>query len=746
MRLERLGNIIDIQIGKTPKRDNPSYWGKGNQWVSIADLKSKVITQTKEEITDIAVREAGCKLIPKGTILLSFKLSIGKVAFAGNDLYTNEAICGLFLKEGTAIYPEYLYYALKNTKLVGSNIAAKGSTLNTGSLNAIKIPFPESFNNQIRIATILGKAETLIQQRKESIGLLDELVKSTFWEMFGIYEGRKTKRLESVADITSGLTKGKNNFGKKTSFVPYMRVANVQDGFLDLEEIKEIEATSDEVDRFNLQLDDLLLTEGGDADKLGRGALWKNQIKRCIFQNHIFRVRIINQKELDPTFLSYQTGSTYGKKYFLKSAKQTTGIASINSRQLKGFPVYLPPIGLQTKFAQVVEKVDVLREQYITSLTELENLYASLSQQAFKGELDLSKLAVDVNLEMRTGRDIEPLKTPDFVKKEKRSDVTDHIEPKYKGYGDPFDVDEETAKRQGRDFYKLWKSVYEQPLNYESLDPDKQNVIEQRRGTLYSFGWRTDKGWVNKTREAVADKLSLEELKKLEFRYEVFRFMDFEEEDAKMAKEYKYLKVGVHVLSGRKFGEVATVALQAERGRDPVKYKDKIYQLFFGGGEGPGYHSMLAFSNLDDLTLYIFLNLKNSLSNIFSIKFNYHSSVFRNRDGKELVDTFTSPDQALRLDTEAGIKAIENYFKQKKYVQFSEFSNKVKELGIKATYGEIKDFIFTMLNTKPEIVTQVYASEEYLNSVTKPTFNPPGGFEFSGNGQIYFVYQKTPAK
>jgi type I restriction enzyme S subunit len=173
-----------------------------------------------------------------------------------------------------------------------------------------------------------------------------------------------------------------------------MRVANVQDGHLELSEIKTIEATDEEIQRYNLMYGDVLLTEGGDPDKLGRGAVWKDEIANCIFQNHIFRVRV-DETRLNPTFLSFLTGSNYGKRYFLKSAKQTTGIASINSTQLKNFPAIVPPIALQTQFSGIVDKIELLKVQYQASLQELNNLYESLSQRAFKGELDLSKVEIE---------------------------------------------------------------------------------------------------------------------------------------------------------------------------------------------------------------------------------------------------------------------------------------------------------------------------------------------------------------
>lgn len=153
-------------------------------------------------------------------------------------------------------------------------------------------------------------------------------------------DGWKRKRLEKVAVIQTGIAKNQNS-KQETIKLPYLRVANVQDGYLDLSEIKTINIHKDKVNRYRLENGDVLLTEGGDFDKLGRGAVWEGQIPNCLHQNHVFAVRP-NNHELLPSFLSAQTGSSYGKRYFLSCSKQSTNLASINSSQLKAFPVLLP--------------------------------------------------------------------------------------------------------------------------------------------------------------------------------------------------------------------------------------------------------------------------------------------------------------------------------------------------------------------------------------------------------------------
>ena len=160
--------------------------------------------------------------------------------------------------------------------------------------------------------------------------------------------GWKWKHLEKVAAIQTGIAKNQNS-EPETIELPYLRVANVQDGYLDLSEIKNINIHKDKINRYRLENGDVLLTEGGDFDKLGRGAVWEGQIQDCLHQNHVFAVRP-DKHQLLPSFLSAQTGSSYGKKYFLRCSKQSTNLASINSSQLKAFPVLLPPFPEQKGF------------------------------------------------------------------------------------------------------------------------------------------------------------------------------------------------------------------------------------------------------------------------------------------------------------------------------------------------------------------------------------------------------------
>ena len=168
--------------------------------------------------------------------------------------------------------------------------------------------------------------------------------------------------LRDVAEIAAGITLGRKTNETELVSVPYLRVANVQDGSLNLSEVKTVEATRREIEKWRLRDGDLLLTEGGDLDKLGRGTCWREQLPLCIHQNHIFRVRLPEDR-YDPDFVSLQVGSGYGKAYFFAHAKKTTGIASINQQVLGSFPLLSPPLPEQQRIARALrERLAVVEE------------------------------------------------------------------------------------------------------------------------------------------------------------------------------------------------------------------------------------------------------------------------------------------------------------------------------------------------------------------------------------------------
>ena len=387
-----LGQCCDVVSGATPKRNKPKFWGDDIRWVTpkdISKLNSTTLFETPERISEAGYQSCSARLLPRGSVLFSSRAPIGLVALAGNDMCTNQGFKSLV--PGGDVDSLYLYYVMKRhaPRIADLGNGATFKEVSKETVSNYRIPLPP-INEQRRIAAILDKADAIRRKRQQALTLADNFLRSTFLEMFGdpVTNPRdwEVRTLESVADINSGLTKGRKLNGRETVELPYMRVANVQDGHLDLNEIKTITLAKDEVSRFLLRAGDILLTEGGDPDKLGRGAVWKGEVDECVHQNHIFRVAC-NDPSVEPEFVSAQVGSARGKRYFLRSAKQTTGIATINKTQLKAFPLLIPPTGLQQRYVQIVHKVEQWKASLQQSLDQSNDLFNSLAQRAFRGEL-----------------------------------------------------------------------------------------------------------------------------------------------------------------------------------------------------------------------------------------------------------------------------------------------------------------------------------------------------------------------
>ena len=257
-------------------------------------------------------------------------------------------------------------------------------------------PLPE----QRKIAAILSSVDDAIEKTQAVIdqvqvakrGLMQELLtrglpgrhtrfKQT--EIGEIPEEWQLRKLAEVASVQTGLAKNRGNAGSLS--VPYLRVANVQDGFLDLAEVKSIEVNEKALTRYALKEGDVLFTEGGDADKLGRGTVWSGEIDPCLHQNHVFVARSLGS--LRPKFLSLYGGSSRGKSYFLNCSKQTTNLASMNSTQLKGLPVPLPPLDEQDEILDRIGVFDGRLKLDDDYLDELNSLKSSLLSVLLSGEL-----------------------------------------------------------------------------------------------------------------------------------------------------------------------------------------------------------------------------------------------------------------------------------------------------------------------------------------------------------------------
>lgn len=360
--------VLFARTGLNP-RQNFKLGQGNNKYVTIKNIKNNklIIDDNTDTIDNEAIRLIHKRSqIKKGDILFA---SIGRMG----DIYIieeeplgwdiNESVFA-FTLDTSIIRQKYFNYIFKAKSTLDYLMAnSSGSTFKSIKMNQLKkmiFDIPQ-LEKQDQIVTILDRICNKIELQKQEIFLLDNLIKARFAENFGdMYLNTLSWRevqLETVADIASGITKGRKIKEQKLIEVPYMAVSNVKDGYIDWTAIKTIEATEQEIEQYRLLPDDVLMTEGGDPDKVGRGAIIRKPLENCIHQNHIFRVRL-NEKLILPSFFAEYLQHQRSKRYFLGCAKQTTGIASINMKQLRALPVLLPPLDLQQQFSDFVKATD----------------------------------------------------------------------------------------------------------------------------------------------------------------------------------------------------------------------------------------------------------------------------------------------------------------------------------------------------------------------------------------------------
>jgi len=375
----KLGEVCEVIAGQSPPSNTYNSNGEGLPFfqgkTDFGIINPKIRMYCNNPV----------KVAERNDILLSVRAPVGPTNIANQKCCIGRGLAAI--RSSGKTHPEYLFYFFKKIEKELSN-QGNGSTfsaITTSDVKAIQIPLP-TLPTQRAIADRLDRADALRQKDRQLLQAYDDLAQSVFVEMFGEEENFPDRfqqiPLSEMADIVSGVAKNEKSVGDDFIEVPYMRVANVQDGTIDLGEVKTLKVSPRDFQKYQLREGDILLTEGGDADKLGRGAIWHGAISPCIHQNHIFRVRLTTD-QIIPKFLSWHISSPYGKRYFLKAAKQTTGIASINLTQLKNFQVYAPPLPLQTRFAALLANIERQKELVRQQQAESEALFGRLLQEAF---------------------------------------------------------------------------------------------------------------------------------------------------------------------------------------------------------------------------------------------------------------------------------------------------------------------------------------------------------------------------
>ena len=375
----RLDELFDLQMGKTPARKNPEYWNSNDhKWISIADLSKceKHITETKEHISSIAVQESGISEIPANTVIMSFKLSIGKTAITKEPIYSNEAIMSFRDKGVTPLLPDYIYYMFSGRDWSkGSNTAVMGTTLNKATLSQIRI-YVHAYEDQKRIVELLDKVSSIISKRKQELVELDDLIKARFVELFGdLRTNTNGWKIQAFSELTDLITDGEHATPRRTTNGIYLLSArNVLNHAIQLDDVDYID--QEEYDRIAKrvvpQAGDVLISCSGTV---GRCCTVPVGLK---FQMVRSAALLRFKPEIDPKFAEYMITSEYLQEQInrSKTASSQANLFQGKIAKLKGFT---PPMELQQEFNAFVARIDKSKYHYTSSSLFLGILTAPVS-------------------------------------------------------------------------------------------------------------------------------------------------------------------------------------------------------------------------------------------------------------------------------------------------------------------------------------------------------------------------------
>lgn len=387
-----LGTIADWGSGGTPKATETAFYGGSIPWAVIGDLNDAVVMTTAGTITEGGLANSSAKIVNTGAVLIAMYGSIGKLGIAGRDMATNQAIAFAYAHPGL-VDNKFLFWFLRWQR-PALTAAGKGATQKNISQTVLKAwpiavpPLAEQHRIVAAVDEQISRLDTAEKLLRSARRRADRMRASALAAVTPA--DCKWKTLGEIAEIVGGVTKDSKR-QSDPSFVemPYLRVANVQRGYLDIREITTIRVSPEKAKALRLEPGDILFNEGGDRDKLGRGWIWQDEIDDCIHQNHVFRARLLTDGA-DPKYISFH-GNTFGQQWFEKMGKQTTNLASINLKTLKSFPVPDLPVEEQRRIvAEVEQRLTILESLSAAidhALTRSDHLRRSILESAFIGKL-----------------------------------------------------------------------------------------------------------------------------------------------------------------------------------------------------------------------------------------------------------------------------------------------------------------------------------------------------------------------
>nr|WP_227523634.1 restriction endonuclease subunit S [Acinetobacter pseudolwoffii] len=376
----RLDKVCRITMGQAPSGDSYNFDSEGLALIAGAGDFGKQTPEPKKFTT------AAGKKSEKGEIILCIRATIGDLNWSDKEYCLGRGVAGLFGHKDK-LDQKYLWYWLTNVAPILKS-KGKGATflqVTKEDICSLEITLPP-LSEQRRIASILDKADELRQKRQQAIEKLDQLLQATFIDMFGDPvsnpNGWDLKAVGEVSESKLGKMLDKKKQSSEKDQYKYLRNANVQWFKFDLSDLFEMEFNEKDRKNCELKFGDILVCEGGEP---GRAAIWKNDLENCFFQKALHRVRL-NTSQILPEYFVWLFWF-YAKNGGFDDHITVATIAHLTGIKMKAMQIPIPPITLQEEFQKKVNEIEVLKTKHENSSKLVENLFISLQNQAFSGNL-----------------------------------------------------------------------------------------------------------------------------------------------------------------------------------------------------------------------------------------------------------------------------------------------------------------------------------------------------------------------
>ncbi|KPK79337.1 MAG: hypothetical protein AMS25_13030 [Gemmatimonas sp. SM23_52] len=392
MKAARLGDICEIRSGGTPRRDERRFFGGPIPWAKISDLETAdaVVASTEESLTEEGLAAVRGRLFPRGTVLLAMYGSVGKVAVAGTQMATNQAILGLRVTQPGLLSSEYLRWWLEHirSRLVFDARGVTPKNISATLVRNLVVPLPPLAAQQ-RIAALLDKADAIRRKRRESVRLLEELLRSAFLEMFGDpVRNEKQWEVARAGELFSELMYGtsvKCSSEYRGSALPVLRIPNVVKGEVSWADIKFAQLSAGEVRKLRLCPGDLLFVRtNGNPEYIGRCAVFEGT-RPALFASYLIRGRLKDEALYRPAFFKHVVSLPTYRARLVAESRTTAGNYNISTVRLRRLAMIRPPLRAQDRFLSLDGRVRKERETMGQWALEADRLFHSLADHAFRG-------------------------------------------------------------------------------------------------------------------------------------------------------------------------------------------------------------------------------------------------------------------------------------------------------------------------------------------------------------------------